>query len=259
MTLYLVYLDREHLGDPLFLQGLAQAISRSRAGEPPCILLHGSGEKVERTLEAEGIFPDRVGGVLDVDEPDHLDLVERAVREVNQQVVGTLTDEVVSTVGIQGDKRNLFRRDADGTLQVGSVGWIEALVQQRVVPVLSALADDAAAGRVREVWAADLLPALAEAVDESFTPTAVFFTATDDPGLPGHIPEPSDAHMAVDAGEVAREALADVLSEPEAVTRGLEAGLPALLTTPAAFADEDGPRGTLLRPRSSAPRRSSTP
>ena len=160
-TLYLVYLDREHLGDKLYMQGLAQKISASPSGEPPCILVHGSGEKVERTLEAEGYFPERSRGVLEVDSAEHIALVERAVREVNQEIVSTLTDEVVSTVGVQGDKRSLMTRRADG-IGVGKVGWVEALVKQRILPVVSALAEDASDGRVREIWTADALVALFE-------------------------------------------------------------------------------------------------
>jgi len=248
MDLYLTYLDREHLGDRLFLQGLAQALHASPSGEPPAALLHGSGEKVERTLEAEGFFPERVDGILDVTEPEHLDLVERAVREVNQEVVGTLTDEVISTVGIQGDKRSLLRRDQSGDLVVGATGWIEALIKQRVLPVISALADDAAAGRVREVWTGEALTALANAFSDTFDVTAVFFTSTDQAGLPGRMPGSNESTVSIPAGEVPDGDLSDILSEPEAVRHVLQAGLPALITTPVAFSEEDGPRGTTLQP-----------
>lgn len=248
MDLYIAYLDREHVADRLFMQGLAQALSESPSGEPPALLLHGSGEKVERTLEAEGLFPGRVDGVLDVSEPEHLDLVERAVREVNQEVVGTLTDEVVSTVGIQGDKRSLLRRNEAGELVVGGTGWIAALIKQRVLPVVSALADDAREGRVREVWTAEALTALAEAFADEFNVCAAFFTKTDRPGLEGHAPAGGDRTVSVELQEVEEGALAEALSEEDAARTVVQSGVSVLLTTPVAFAAEDGPRGTVLRP-----------
>jgi len=248
MDLYIAYLDREHVADRLFMQGLAQALSESPSGEPPALLLHGSGEKVERTLEAEGLFPGRVDGVLDVSEPEHLDLVERAVREVNQEVVGTLTDEVVSTVGIQGDKRSLLRRSEAGELFVGGTGWIAALIKQRVLPVVSALADDAREGRVREVWTAEALTALAEAFADEFNVCAAFFTKTDRPGLAGHAPAGDDRTVSVELQEVEEGALAEALSEEDAARTVVQSGISVLLTTPVAFAAEDGPRGTVLRP-----------
>ena len=241
-TLHLIYLDREHLGDQLYMQGLAQRFSESPSGEPSCILVHGSGEKVERTLEAEGYFPERTRGVLDVSEDSHRALVERAVREVNQEVVALLTDEVVSTVGVQGDSRGLLQRSEEGEVQTGAVGWVEALVKQRVLPVVSALAQDASADAVREIWTADALVALADACADTFEPKAVFFTTTDRPGLPAPGDDPSAVRNAAAPDEVTDQ---DV-SEPEAVHRVVHAGRPALLTTPQAFFAEDGPRGTVV-------------
>ena len=114
-SLYVVSLDRHHLGDDLFLKSLAQHVAEAGTDGPTCLLVHGSGEKVERTLEAKGYFPDRTGGVLDVESEGQRRLVERAVREMNQEIVAALTDEVVSTVGIQGVDRGLFRKEADGS------------------------------------------------------------------------------------------------------------------------------------------------
>ena len=241
-TLYLVYLDREHLGDQLYMQGVAQRFSESPSGEPPCILVHGSGEKVERTLEAEGFFPERSRGVLDVSDESHLALVERAVREVNQEVVALLTDEVVSTVGVQGDSRRLLQRGEEGEVQTGAVGWVEALVKQRVLPVVSALAQDASENAVREIWTADALIALADAFADAFEPTAVFFTTTDRPGLPAPGDDPSAIRETAAPDDVTDQ---DV-SEPEAVHRVCGAGVPALLTTPQSFFADDGPRGTVV-------------
>ena len=176
-TLYLVYLDRHHLGDSLFLKSLAQHFAEGASGEPPCILVHGSGEKVERTLESQGYFPERIDGVLDVETQEQRQLVERAVRETNQEIVAALTDEVVSTVGIQGVDRNLLGRGEEGTVQATNVGWVTALIRQRVLPVVSALIEEK--GTTREVGAAAAIIALARALEASFDPVACALTTTD--------------------------------------------------------------------------------
>lgn len=230
-SLYILYLDRYHLGDPLFVKGLAKQMTQGASRD--CLLVHGSGEKVERTLEAEGIFPERSRGVLQVDDAAQKRLVERAVREVNQELVGSLTDEVVSTVGIQGVDRNLLRlssSDASGDdssgarpeIEVGRTGWVEALVKQQVVPVVSALARDAD-DEVHEVWAADVAVALARAMDEAFDAEVVFFTKSGQSGL-------QTATGTKD--EASEEAARDVLAEPDALSRIREADLDAVLTSP---------------------------
>lgn len=234
-TLYLLHLDRHHLGDALFLKSLAQHMAEGKSGEPPCVIVHGSGEKVERTLEAQGYFPERTDGVLEVEDEEQRRLVERAVREMNQEVVGTLTDEVVSAVGIQGVDRELLTTAADGTVQATKVGWLTALIKQRVVPVVSALSRQS--GReVNEVWTADALVALAEALQASFDPVACFFTTTEQSGLRGAEGVQSEAGVeAVTSEEVA---------EPSAVQHVHRAGIPILVTDlPGLFAGER-PSGT---------------
>lgn len=176
-TLHIIYLDRHHLGDELFLKSLAQHFAEGASGEPACLLVHGSGEKVERTLEADGYFPERTDGVLAVETEEQRRLVERAVRETNQEIVAALTDEVVSTVGIQGVDRNLLGRAEDGTVQAPNVGWLAALIKQRVVPVVSALVEEE--GGTEEVWAADVVIALAEALSASFDPVACVLATSD--------------------------------------------------------------------------------
>lgn len=230
-TLYVLYLDRYHLGDPLFVKGLAKQMTQGASRD--CLLVHGSGEKVERTLEAEGIFPERNRGVLQVDDAAQKRLVERAVREVNQELVGSLTDEVVSTVGIQGVDRNLLRLGGEGgpvaseggeppEIEVGRTGWVEALVKQQVVPVVSALARDTA-DEVHEVWPADVAVALSKAMDDAFDAQVVFFTKSGQSGL-------QTATGTQD--EASEEAARDTLAEPDALSRIREAGYEAILTSP---------------------------
>jgi len=218
--LYLVYLDRHHLGDELFLKSLAQHFAQTESGEPSCLLVHGSGEKVERTLEAQGYFPERSDGVLDIEGEEQRRLVERAVRETNQEIVAALTDEVVSTVGIQGVDRNLLGLDDEGRVTAPDVGWLAALIKQRVVPVVSALVEDEEGPR--EVWAADVAVALADALSASFDPVVCALTTGDQPGL-------------VDADgrreEVALENLpGDLVPDVDAVHR-LHAGTAPVLVT----------------------------
>ena len=249
--LYLVLLDRYHLGDDLFLNDLAQRLGQQPAGQPPLLFVHGSGEKVERTLESRGLFPERTdAGVLDVTEAASIALVERAVREVNHDLVARLTDAVVSAVGVQGVDRHVLRlapaEGGDGQLAVttGRVGWIEALVKQRVVPVVSALAEHPAERRAREVPAADAVAALARALP--FAATAVAFTSTRRPGLAaGPGAPPATAPLA---------ALADAdVAEPAAVRRLVARhGLPVLLTHLDGLLAGGSPAGTRLTPDAAA-------
>ena len=234
-SLYLVHLDRHHLGDKLFLKSLAQHFAKGPAGEPPVLLVHGSGEKVERTLESQGHFPDRTEGVLQVDDAEQRRLVERAVRETNQEIVAALTDEVVSTVGIQGVDRTLLSRDAEGALRAENASWLVPLIKQHVVPVVSGLVDD---GQVNEVWPADVIVALATALSDDFDPVACALTTTEQAGLSG--PEGMRSEASVDA------VTDEVVSEPEAVRRFVSAGLPTLLTTLGGLVDDEGPKGTRL-------------
>lgn len=236
--LYLLYLDRYHLGDPLFVQGLAKQINQG----PPrdCLMIHGSGEKVERTFESQGLFPERTRGVLDVESAEDHRLIERAIRELNQDIVGSLTDEVVSTVGIQGSDRGLLRLATSSdsppaddesvpetasapSLQVGRTGWLEALLKQHVIAVVSALALDETSRTDREIWTADATITLYEALQGGFDPTVVFLTTTDQAGL-------TDAEGVRETASP--EEVSDLVAEPSAVERVVHAGCSSILTSP---------------------------
>ncbi|PEN14744.1 acetylglutamate kinase [Longibacter salinarum] len=223
--LYIIYLDRYHLGDPLFVKKMAKQITQGPQRD--CLIIHGSGEKVERTLEAQGIFPERRRGVLDVDSKEHKRLVERAVREANKEIVGSLTDEVVSTVGIQGTDRGLLRvAQHDGEegdeVSTGKTGWLEALLKQHVVGVVSSLAKSDGGG-VREVWTADAVTAIASALKESLDPTVVFLSKTGQAGVRDATGTKED--VAIDDAN-------DAIVEPEAARHVVAAGWPAILTSP---------------------------
>jgi hypothetical protein len=243
--LYILYLDRYHLGDDLFIKSMAQRFSQGPAGEPFTLIVHGSGEKVERTLEAEGLFPDRREGVLDVETDEQRRLVERAVREANQELVGTMTDEVVSTVGVQGVDRSLLQATGDG-VEAGTTGWLEALIKQRVVAVVSALVRRE--GAVREVWTADAATALARGLEGGFDVSVVFLTRSDRPGLAAEASGDDGTAEAAPPADVTD----DDVPEPDAVARVARAGVPVLVTNLDGFFAEGGPTGTRIRAGESA-------
>ncbi|ARA92950.1 hypothetical protein AWN76_007100 [Rhodothermaceae bacterium RA] len=233
---YVLYLDAYHLGDPLFLQGLARWVAQAGPQRPSLWLVHGSGERAERLLEAQGLFPERSGGVWAVTRPEERALVERALRETNRTIVATLTDAVVPAVGIHGIDRNLMRRQADGTVVVGRIGWVRDLARQRVVPVLSTLVTDAASGQPGEAAAGAVLRALAEAMRPEAM-TAVALLKADTPGI---------RQEGKTLAEVPAEALAggDWLPDPAPVEALAAAGVPVLLTNRRGLLAPDGPLGT---------------
>ncbi len=240
-SLYIVYLDRHHLGDDLFLKSLAQRFAEAGTQGPTCLLLHGSGEKVERTLESKGYFPDRTEGVLDVQSEEQRRLVERAVREVNQEIVAALTDEVVSTVGIQGVDRGLFQKEGDESLRASNTGWVAALLKQHVLPVVSSLVEVPDTGEVREVSAVEAVRALGRALDASFDPVACVLTTDETSGLPD---EAGGCKDVVEADAVT----AEHVSEPSAVRRLSESELPVLVTSLQGLFGGPGPTGTRIQP-----------
>jgi len=103
---------------------------------------------------------------------------------------------------------------------VANVGWLAALVKQRVVPVVSALVDEP--DGPREVWAADVAVALADALAASFDPVLCALTTGDQPGL-----VTADGRL----DEAPVDALADdVVPDVAAVRRLHEGAVPVLVT-----------------------------
>lgn len=229
--LYLLYLDRYHQGDPLFQKELAQRFARTAPGEPPALLLHGVGEKLERTLEAEGLFPEREEGVLVTETPRQKALAERAARETNQDLVALFTEEQVSVVGLQGADRGLLEVDESGDVEAGALGWVEDLVKMRVLPVVSALAAADGDGRAQAVSPARAALALAGALGEAFEVTLGLLAQ-------GDLPD----EEVVSAGALPERTFA----EPEVARPFATADAPALLMDLGGLFAEDGPRGVRL-------------
>lgn len=235
-TTFIIVMDDEHLGDRLFLQHFAKQLARVQQRLPPSLLVHGSGERAERLLEAEGRFPERVGGVLQVQSPDEALLVERAIREMNRKLVGVLTDEVVAAVGVHGVDKKLLRVDPEGRLVVGRIGWVEALMHQHLLPVISALAADAREPRVCEVGTVDATLRLAEALTAE--DVVVVFWGTDAyRTLRG---DQKTSSRSVD------DVPADVVSDLAAVRRVVAAGIPVLLSSPDDFFGGEPPGGVRI-------------
>ncbi len=228
---YLLLLDDRHLDDLLFTPALGRTM---RASKRRVVLVHGSGGQAERLLEANGFFPERRQDVFPKLTAPERALVEAGVRRANRTVVSTLTDALVPAVGFQGGDRGLLKVDASGKVTGGQTRWLDTLVGQGGVPVVSALVAGPEGGVL--VSPGEAARALAEAWEGDVT--AVVLTRTDAPGL-GVPPAPS---MAPDALDTHRDALAD----PDAATRLARAGMPLLVTSAAAFFDSPAPSGTAI-------------
>jgi acetylglutamate kinase len=117
------------------------------------------------------------------------------------------------------------------------VGWLAALIKQRVVPVVSALVEHEDE-EIEEVWAVDVAVALARALSASFDPVLTVLTAADGSGL-------RDNGSVRD--EVDMEGLSeDDVSDVAAVERMQAADLPVLLTSAQGLLSGDTPKGTRL-------------
>lgn len=233
---YLLYLDPYHLGDPLFVQGVARRMAQAGAGKPPTLLVHGSGEQAERLLEAQGLFPEQEAGVWKVTGPEEAALVERALRETNRKIVAALTDAVVAAVGVHGVDRSMMELAEDGTVSARRLGWVRDLLTQRVVPVLSTLVTDTGTGRPREAAVGPVIQGLVEAIRPDEV-TVVILLKTNKPGLL------RDGERVATVGADAIPG-SEVLPDPALVHTLAAAGVPVLLTTVRGFLAGESPVGT---------------
>ncbi len=233
--IYLIYLDPYHLDDLLYLPSLARMMGRLRLRRPACLLIHGSGEQAERLLEAEGLFPERKEGLVQVRTAAEAVLVERAARRVNRQIVGALTDEGVPAVGLQGLDRGLLRLSDEGRVMTGRIDWLKDLAPKQVVRVVSARVKDARAGHACEVHLHEATRALAHALHAV---VVVFFTRNNQPGV-----LVGDALLRERSLDALPEA---ILPEPEAVRAVAHAGFSVMLTSAAGLFGSDDVRGTRI-------------
>ncbi len=210
--IYVLYLDRYHLGDPLFLNGFARDVQALGA---PCLIVHGAGEAAERMLEARGQIARWEDGVLVAETPEDRALVARAARDLNRQVAHTLNDAGVAAIPLEAGGRGLVRQDESG-VRAENAGWLGDLVAQRAVPVIATLvaADE---GGVREANGGGVAGAIAKELAANGTEAVVMFLSTkpldDSKGgvsverelvladlTPGALPEPEALHAALAVG-----------------------------------------------------------
>lgn len=176
---HVLYLDRYHLGDPLFLTGFARDVLGLGA---PCLLVHGAGEAAERALEAEGRVPVFENGVLHAETAADRHLVARAARDLNRRIVHTLNDAGVAAVGVEASGRGLIRAQ-QGKILAGNTGWLQDLVARGAVPVVAAILGDAE-GSVIEANGGAVAGVLARALaGAGEAATVVFLTKNGQNGL----------------------------------------------------------------------------
>ena len=241
-TLHLLYLDRYHLDDVLFVQALARSLAGAGQAAPPCVIVHGGGERAERMLEGEGIFLERKDGVMQGTSPGEVALLERALRETSQKLVAALTDAMVYAVGIQGADRSLLRLvpggETGGRLAAGKTGWIRELAAKRALPAIVATVLDPEKGHLQEVSTAEAVIALGQAFGAEGSVEVVFFTKTNRPGLL------RDEQV---LSEIAVDELPGVaaLPEPVAVQQIAKTGFPVRITSVGAFITGEGTRVAL--------------
>ncbi|PAP77418.1 hypothetical protein [Rubrivirga marina] len=206
-----VYLDPYFLGDPLFVPGLAQDLAAREGG---LVLVHGSGERGERALESLGRMPTAVDGVWQTDDAESRETIERAIRDLNREIVHELNEAGVSAIRVMGADRGLLK-SPNGALVAGRTGWLGDLVGQGVVAVVAALVEGAEGPA--EVDAAESSGVLAEALG---VPLAVLTTRSVEGGgavetLAEAFPDPSAAARAVAVPGRARAGLRVTLRQAE--------------------------------------------
>lgn len=229
----LLYLDRFHLGDPLFLQALGRALARRGDMNLRPILVHGQGEFVQRRLESEGIFLRMHRGVYAATTAEEERLIDTSTRDLNRWLTGLLTEAVVPAVGFMGADRDLLRREGEA-IRVGRVEWVAQLLGQEVVPVIASTArgDDGSTVAVDPVEAlAALLGYFGEAAE------VVSFTTNN----LGGVMQGRDPIVALPLEDVIGR---NVLADPEGVEVLVNAGARLLITNTVRYATGTAVRGT---------------
>jgi hypothetical protein len=140
--------------------------------------------------------------------------------------------------------RGLLQSADDGTLTTGRLGWLEALIKQHVIPVVSALAPEDESRFAREVPVADAVLALADGLSGAFACHPTVFTSTGRAGLTDATGTPKEASV---------EAVpTDTVPAYGLVQRAVGGGLTPLVTSPKGLFGNDGPTGTRIQPQPTA-------
>ncbi len=212
----ILYIDRYHLDDVLFLRALTGSLG-SKVQPGRMLICHGSGELVERLFEAEARFPERIDGVLKLEDARDQELFERGMRDTGRKLSGMLTDAVVPAVPLVGMDRGLVTVDEDGVVRVGRATWLEELLDRKVVPVLAAMARRGEGSEIVEIGAEPLL----EGLTNAYSPD----------GLAVFVRMGSGLERA--EGEIALEDSGDALPDSAVVESLLRKGVTVHVITPA--------------------------
>lgn len=231
----ILYLDRYHLGDSLFLQALGRAVARgSGAGLRP-LLVHGQGEHVQRKLEGEGIFIEAERDVFQGKTGVEQHIIETAHRDLNRRLVGLLTEAIVPAVGFMGSDRDLLRTDGQ-RVTTGSMEWLDDVLERRVVPVIGATAREDGGGATA-IDPVEAITAFANHVGVSVE--VVMFTTNN----LGGIMRGSEPIAEISINEAVN---LDAVPDPKGAEMLVFAGASVLLTNTVRFPQQDSIRGTKL-------------
>ena len=204
--LKILYLDEAHAGDRLFLDSLSRTLKDVQRASSRIMIVHGGESQAH-------------------------------MRSLNKLLVAELTDEVVSAVGIQGSDRRLLQINERGEVNVNGRGWLETLIKQGVVPVVSSVGT--AESRPQVLSPDAVISALAVALGD-LRPVAVAFTATNRPGAAASDSGAASEHLPPD--RIPDEAYA----ERDMLRRLADAGLEVILTNLPSLRDGEVPEGTRI-------------
>lgn len=229
----ILYLDRFHLGDPLFLQALGRAVARSTTQGFRPLLVHGQGEYVQRRLEGEGLFLSAHRDVFTGETEVQRRLIGTIHRDLNRWLVGILTEAAVPAVGFLGSDRRMLTLEK-GEVGVGRVNWLEDVVERGVVPVIGAAAKTES-GEASAVDPVKVIRALAQHFGEKVE--VVTFTTNN----LGGVMRGRDSIPQMSLEDVHQQ---DVLPDPEGVEILVLAGARVLLTNTVRYPGGSDARGT---------------
>jgi len=230
-----IYLDRHHLNDTLFLRAMAHAVAR-RPRDWQTILVHGPGSFLERWFEGKGIFLDMEDGAPVAPPPEIAPMVDTALHDFNRRLTRLLTENMVHAVGVAGSDRGLLVWEG-GRLRTGRADWLKAVLRTGVVPLMSATAAGPD-GSTQAVPPSEFLPRLIDAVGGATE--VVFFSRNNLPG----IMRGSDPIENVTMADVRA---ADVFTEPDVMEAVVLTESPVLITNPVRYPSTAALRGSYVR------------
>lgn len=231
----LIYLDRHHLNDTLFLRAVAHAVAK-RPRSWQTAIVHGPGSFVERRLEAKGLFLEMEDGVPVAPPPEIAPFIGTALHDFNQRLARLMTENMVHAVGTAGSDRGLLRWEG-GKLHPGAAEWLIDILRAGVVPLISTTAAGSD-GTPKAISPTAFLPRLVEVlggVDE-----VTFFTRNNLAGVMRGA-EPAEYVTMEDVRQ------ADIYTEPEVMEAIVLSGSPVIISNPVRYPATEGLRGSWVQ------------